>query len=529
MSGYTSVMLPPFTQAQAQAQAYHHQHPHPPPLYSPSSLQPAQHQQLHPLPPSRLSHAPLPSPHPRPQSFSASSALPVAPPSIPHPPHSASNSAPSNLSATLLASASANASSSSSSSATSSSSPSAPLLLPLASLQSLLSSAAAAVDAAPSSLTAVCARYFASCRTRELASHRKAVRCVRWSPSGTKLASCALDGSIRVHSLNSLHGHSANSDGLSAASTAPSPDSAVELRGHSGSVEAIAWSRAQPWLLASASLDRTVRLWDTDDNDGEGRCLETLTCAGELISVAWSADGRFIAAGSKANVVHLIDVGRQRSRVIAALSFQTEINELAFAMHTHTALAVHSASPPSHLLVLSTGKGAVELLDVGRVKEQATLDAAAAPPAPPAAGRASAPSFPTVAPPPPLCSLDNHSATVYCLDVSADGRLLASGGADAAVCVRDSRHFTPVHILARADAAVRSVSFSHAQLGLLALGAEDGLVEISRLTADGGSERVWSTQLSAETSSVAFHPTHPLLAYATDSTAKCTVTLFGLT
>ena len=300
------------------------------------------------------------------------------------------------------------------------------------------------------------------------------------------------------------------------------------------------WSRAQPWQLASASTDRTVRLWDTND----GRCLEVLQCpGGELISVAWSADGRFIAAGSKANVVALIDVGRQRSQLLCAIHFQTEINEIAFALNSqppHTnatntstsSTSPHTTSPlspPSPILVLSTGKGAVELLDVLRVKELAALDAAAAPQPPSTAPqRPSPPSVLILAPPPPLCSLDNHSATVYCLDVSADGRLLASGGADAAVCVRESRQLTPLHVLARSDCAVRSVSFSHAALGLLALGAEDGLVEISRLTAEGSSERVWSTQLSAETNCVAFHPFHPLLAYSTDSTAKCVVTLFGV-
>ena len=98
------------------------------------------------------------------------------------------------------------------------------------------------------------------------------------------------------------------------------------------------------------------------------------------------------------------------------------------------------------------------------------------------------------------------------------------------VCVRETQHLTPIAILSRCDSAVRALSFSHADTPLIAVGAEDGLVEISVIGSSPASNaRVWSVQHNnAETNSVAFHPTQPLLAYATDSKDKCVVHLFGV-
>ncbi|CAO2606798.1 F-box-like/WD repeat-containing protein TBL1XR1 [Lemmus lemmus] len=55
-------------------------------------------------------------------------------------------------------------------------------------------------------------------------------------------------------------------------------------------------------MLASASFDSTVRLWDVD----RGICIHTLTKHQEPVySVAFSPDGRYLASGSFDKCVHI--------------------------------------------------------------------------------------------------------------------------------------------------------------------------------------------------------------------------------
>ena len=101
-----------------------------------------------------------------------------------------------------------------------------------------------------------CTRYFAASRTRELTGHRKSIRCVRWNATGTKLASGSGDSTVRVYTLQ--------------AATSPATGvvlqsaEGLELKGHNGSAEFVCFNPSRPDQLASASLDGTVKIWDTN-------------------------------------------------------------------------------------------------------------------------------------------------------------------------------------------------------------------------------------------------------------------------
>ncbi|XP_055592877.1 protein HIRA homolog isoform X2 [Uranotaenia lowii] len=124
----------------------------------------------------------------------------------------------------------------------------------------------------------------------QMDNHLACVNCVRWSGSGTMLASCGDDKLIMIWKRSAGGGSS-----FGAGKTAEHWRCAATLRGHAGDVLDLAWS-PQDKYIASCSVDNTVIIWDAKDFPTILRVMKGHT--GLVKGVTWDPVGKFVASQS---------------------------------------------------------------------------------------------------------------------------------------------------------------------------------------------------------------------------------------
>jgi WD40 repeat protein len=233
---------------------------------------------------------------------------------------------------------------------------------------------------------------------------------------------------------------------------------ALMLREHEGPVKGLRFHPTAP-LLATASADTTVRLWDTHS----GSTIRTFVGHGEGVSSAdFNRDGTRLLTGSGDEIMRLFDVAS--GELIRTFAGHTnEIRRVRFAVHDTVAIS----------------GGWDRSARLWQVESGATI------------------------------AVVEHEDWVRDLAVSPDGRLLATAGKDGVLALWDAESGKPIRRINAHEDGVDCVTFSP-DGALIATGGRDHAIRLWEV--ERGTQAAVLTAHQRPVLTLAFHPDGRLLA-----------------
>jgi len=340
---------------------------------------------------------------------------------------------------------------------------------------------------------------------RTLTGHTRHIWCVVYSPSGDQIASCSLDGTVRLWA---------------------SETGSLQhiLTSHTNRVRCVAYS-PQGDLIASASDDKTIRIWNTYT----GGCNRTLTGHTKSVRcVAYAPNRQQIASGSSDGIVRLWNV-------------ETGDLHRTLSGHTKVVWAV-GYSPRGDQIASASGDGTIRLWNVetgacfrelsGHMK--IVYSVMYSPKGDQVVSGSVDPAVRVWDIESGHCRqiLTGHNNTVYSVVYSPDGKRIASGSSDMTVRLWDVSagvsRFTSGHKM-----AVNSVECSPAEK-LIASGSSDWTIQLwdvdtgaYRKTMSGHIDSVTNITFSPQGNQIASGSTDNTVRLWNVETGECLRVLSG--
>lgn len=278
-----------------------------------------------------------------------------------------------------------------------------------------------------------------------LSCHKLNIHSVRWNREGNLLASGGKDKTLHLHRV-------VESELIF--------EQRYSNNGHTNDIDQLCWNPDSSNQLATASIDRHVKIWDVRYTDP----IASIKLKNENMTVCWSNNGSSIAVADKSDVVSCIDV-KAGYKVIKDQKFQFEVNEIAW-------------NKENDLFFVTSGDGKIHVLSYPDLQTLLVIDAFASP--------------------------------CVCIRFDATGKYFAVGSNDAIASIWDTENLACIQAIGRPEWPIKTVSFSY-DSRYLASGSEDSFIDIADIQT---GEQIAAIDVNSPTLTLDFHPKEYILAYA---------------
>ncbi|GAB0132360.1 hypothetical protein EsDP_00000800 [Epichloe bromicola] len=216
--------------------------------------------------------------------------------------------------------------------------------------------------------------YFSSLRSQPL-------RAIAWNPLGNLIATGSMDKTLRVWNPEKPH-----------------VKFSTELKGHTASVEKVAFNPTKDAELCSVSTDGVVKFWDVRTK----ACFNEVRGLGDALSLAWAPDGETLIVGNKSDTIFVLSP--RQSTPLATHQQDMQTNQISFC---YSGTKIFATTSEGRIRILSYPDFQPVLTMRGGDEEREFM-------------------------------LNGHTSSCLTAEVQPTGRYLATGGSDSIIALWDT-------------------------------------------------------------------------------------------